>query len=192
MIEAMMTCVEQESGVKTGIFVPRYQDSRSGHILPALYDKSGNLTFAMSSGSLVRTETFRREGGYVDELFVGGVDFDFSLRLRSRGYLIRECTQALLLHEPSYPRNLTLFGVKILTTSNYSAMRRYYSERNRVWLRRMYMKDFPSLCLNLYWTSAKEYVKVLVGEKEKGRKLRLMLLGVLDGLAGKMGRTTRA
>jgi rhamnosyltransferase len=190
--EAMLSAYENNPRRDDiAILVPRYIDSRLKTILPASYDKQGNLKTAMTSGSFIPISIFSHQGWFEEDLFIGGVDFEYSLRIKSNNYLIEECKQVLLLHAPSSPRVHTLFGFSLFKTSNYSALRRYYSERNRVWIRRKYWKKFPTYCLGLYFSSLKEWTKILLGEVDKRVKFYYMGLGIRDGLLGRMGRNTQ-
>lgn len=128
-----------------GILVPTYTDSRLGTPLPANRVKRG-LEAAMTSGSLLRTEIFTRCGFFVDELFIDGVDYEFSLRLRRRGFVIEECPAAVLLHSPGEPKRHKLLGFNY-QTANYGPVRRYYQERNKIWIAKRYALSFPVFCL---------------------------------------------
>lgn len=173
---------------RLGILVPSYVDSRNGRPLPVPRNRKGELEFAMTSGSLMPIALLELQGWFEEGLFIGGIDFDYSLRLRRAGYLLLECREAVLLHAPSSPRMHTLFGFELFTTSNYSAVRRYYSERNRVWLRRRHLRHFPAMCLALYVSSFKEMIKVAVAENEKRKKIQYILKGIWDGWWNRMGR----
>jgi len=173
---------------QVALIVPRYVDRRTGRILPARYNGDGTLKFAMTSGSLMPLSLLEEQGWFEVGLFIGGIDFDYSLRVQCAGYKLLECKDAVLLHAPSSPRVHRLFGATIFMTSNYGAIRRYYSERNRVWLRRKYIGKFPAICLELYWSSLKEAIKVIIGEEDKWQKIRYIVWGMLDGWRGRKGR----
>jgi rhamnosyltransferase len=179
------------SGDRLAILVPRYVDKRSGISLPQDQEKSGGLQTAMTSGSLMRASLFREHGLFEEELFIDSVDSEYSLRLRSSGLVIEECDDAMLLHSPGQPTVLRLCGVRLFQTANYSAVRRYYQDRNRIWLTRKYWKKFPKFCLRLYRDSLKEHVKTLLGEDQKWNKCYCAGLGILDGLRGRMGKFDR-
>ncbi len=176
---------------RLGILVPRYVDKRSGIPLPQDLAKSGGLETAMTSGSLMRVSLFREHGLFEEELFIDSVDSEYSLRLRGSGYMIEECNDAMLLHSPGHPTVRRLFGVRLFQTANYSAVRRYYQDRNRIWLTRKYWRTFPKFCLRLYRDSFKEHAKTILGEDQKWQKCYLAGLGVLDGLRGRMGKFNR-
>lgn len=174
-------------GDRLGILVPHYLDSRLGTPLLQNTVQHG-LEAAMTSGSLLRLPTFAKIGDFVDELFIDGVDYEFSLRLRKAGYVIDECRDAMLLHSPGEPKRHTLLGLFRYQTANYSPVRRYYQERNKIWIARRYFRLFPVFCLKLFFFSSKDFVKILVAENNKGEKVRFFLRGVFDGVRERMGK----
>jgi rhamnosyltransferase len=186
-IDAMLDASRDRSN-EAAILVPQYVDSRRGHIIPPSYTGDGNLALTMTSGSFIKKSVFTQHGWFAEELFIGGVDYEYSLRLRSRGEVLKECRDAVLLHAPSTPRPFTVFGTTLFYTSNYGPLRRYYSERNRVWLLRKYGKRFPRLIYGLSQASLKDFIKLLLGESDKGSKISQMAQGVFDGLRTRMGR----
>lgn len=176
-------------GDRLGILVPRYVDRRFGVGLHQNAVATG-IEAAMTSGSLIRTGSFARFGLFVDELFIDGVDYEFSLRMRREGLIIGECPQATLLHSPGEPIQHKLFGRKIFQNANYSPLRIYYQQRNKIWVTKRYFWTFPIFCSMLFFYSTKDLLKMWLGEPEKGLKTRFFLRGVLDGLRGRMGKFT--
>lgn len=175
-------------GDRLGILVPRYIDKRSGSALPAIVVKAGGLEAAMTSGTLMRLSSFHQHGPFEEDLFIDAVDYEYSLRLRSRGYFIEECSQALLLHSPGSPRIYRFRGRYLFQTSNYSPARRYYQERNKVWVTRKYWKRFPFFCLKLFYFTSKDYLKCMLAENRKWDKFYYASMGIADGLLGRMGK----
>jgi rhamnosyltransferase len=174
---------------RIALLVPRYIDSRRGIPLPAVYAEDGSLQVAMTSGSLMPISIVSQEGWFEDSFFIGGVDYEYCLRLRSSGYSVEECADAVLLHAPADFRECCVNGVRLFATSNYSAGRRYYRERNTIWMIKKYWKSYPAFLAGMLSDSLKDGVKILLAETEKRRKVYYMALGVRDGLLGRMGRT---
>ena len=79
--------------------------------------------------------------------------------------------------------------MRLFSTSNYSAGRRYYRERNTIWMIKKYWTRYPAFFMGMLSDSVKDGVKILLAETEKRRKVYYMALGVRDGLLGRMGRT---
>lgn len=191
-METMLHAFENHSRRdRLAILVPRYIDKRSGSDLPAIAVSGGGLEAAMTSGTLMRLSTFHQYGPFEEGLFIDAVDYEYSLRLRSHGYFIEECGQALLLHSPGAPRVHTLQGKYLFRTSNYSPIRRYYQERNKVWVTKRYWKQFPFFCAKLFFFSSKDFIKCILAENRKWDKFYYGSLGIADGLRGRMGRLNK-
>lgn len=173
-------------GARLGILVPQYHDRRLNSEIPPNRVREG-LETAMTSGSLIRSRVFLEEGLFVDGLFIDVVDYEFSLRLRRAGYVIDQCAEAVLLHAPGEPVVHRFRGRRLFQTANYSPVRRYYQERNKIWLARHYFRPFPVFCAKLFLSSVKDFVKILLAESDKGIKCRFFLRGVFDGLRSRMG-----
>ncbi len=174
---------------RIGLLVPRYIDSRRGIPISAIYAKDGSLEVAMTSGSLMPISVFSHEGCFEDSFFIGGVDYEYCLRLRSMGYSIEECTDVVLMHAPADFTECKVKGARLFSTSNYSAGRRYYRERNTVWMIKKYWRRYPAFFAGMLSHSVKDGVKILLAETGKRRKVYYMALGVRDGLLGRMGKT---
>jgi len=175
-------------GKQLAILVPRYVDKRLGGTIPGISVKDGGLEAAMTSGSLLPVSIFRDHGFFEDALFIDGVDYEYSLRLRSRGLHIEEYTDAVLLHSPGAPRIHRFRGQYLFQTHNYSPVRRYYQERNKIWVTKRYWAKFPFFCVKLFYFSVKDYFKILFAEDNKWEKLRACFYGVADGVRERMGR----
>jgi rhamnosyltransferase len=173
---------------RIALLVPRYIDSRRGVPLPAIYADDGSLRVAMTSGSLIPVWIISQEGWFEDQLFIDGVDSEYCLRLRSSGYSLEECTEAFLLHTPADFTECRLKGFRTFWTPNYSAGRRYYRERNKIWILKKYWMKYPILRRTLS-DSLKDLIKILLAENDKGRKVSHMAMGVRDGFLGRMGKT---
>jgi rhamnosyltransferase len=174
-----------------GILVPTYADPMSLRPLPtAATLTDGTLATAITSGSLILAQTLQTHGLFVDELFIDSVDHEYSLRLRRAGLSLAACPNALLLHAMGTPRPHTLLGLLRIHSSNYSPVRRYYQERNKIWIVRHYAFDFPGFCLASLLRTLIDLTKVLWVEQDKAAKCRFMLRGIRDGIRGRMGRLT--
>jgi rhamnosyltransferase len=176
---------------RVALLVPRYIDSRLGTPLPPIYADNGSLQVAMTSGSLMPIAIFSQEGWFEESLFIDGVDYEYCLRLRSNGYSVEECTEAVLLHAPANFTEYRVNGSRLFVTSNYSAERRYYRDRNKIWMMRKYCTRYPAFILSALAGSLKDCVKILLAETDKRRKVFHMALGVRDGLLGRMGKTVQ-
>ena len=188
--EAMLACfVEIAATRKLGVLVPTYVDKRLGNAMESIFEHDGQMETAMTSGSMVRMETLATHGLFMDELFIDGVDHEFSLRLRAAGYTLEECRQAVLLHSPGSPTVHTLpWRAKPFHVANYPPIRRYYQERNKILLIRRYWREFGPFCVRQLHSGLKDLGKILLFETNKLVKLGHFFLGTWHGLMGRSGK----
>ena len=142
----------------------------------------------ITSGNLLRKEVFEKVGFFDDSLFIDLVDTDFCMRLNEKGIKMIKIRDAVLYH--SLGESKTIKGILgSFNTSNHSALRRYYMTRNRFYIWEKY-KGLNSFTLNrdkkLF---KKEFVKIILGEKDKLNKIKMVLRGYKDykkGIKGKL------
>ena len=135
--------------------------------------------FILTSGSLIKTEVFKTVGFFEEKLFIDKVDFDFSLRIKIKGFILKIAKNVYFIHELCKPKYR--FGIKI---TNMSAFRRYYSSRNAVIMFKKYFKKYPFKMIYILIRGsifiAPMYILLL--EKEKIKKIKNIYKGLFDGL----------
>jgi rhamnosyltransferase len=135
----------------------------------------------MSSGTLIRLETFERVGPFDDSLFIDCVDFDWGWRAQRMGIALRLCRAAVITHR---------LGEGCIAGVNYpSPIRHYFQYRNI--LRMMTRSHTPwawrlSQCLKL---PAKLMLIPLL-MPEKVLRLRFAFAGIRDAIRGRSGPWT--
>jgi rhamnosyltransferase len=174
-------------GERLALLVPRYLDPRTHIELEPWTLPEGGLQTTMTSGTLLPAEVVRRHGFFRDELFIDSVDDEYSLRLRRAGRVLDFAPGVTLLHSLGDPALARVAG-RSFRTANYSPIRRYYQERNRIWMLRHYGRDFPTYFRRVHVVSLKEFIKIALAERHRSRKLFYFLRGVFDGLRNRMGR----
>ncbi len=192
-VAAMRSCFADLCGPPSlAILVPRYVDRRFGSVLAPPARGDGHLEAATTSGSLMPIQIFEIAGFFAEELFIDGVDYEYSLRVRRLGFTIDECKNAILLHSPGTPTYHKGFGAKPFQAANYPPIRRYYQERNKIWVAKRYWRSFPHFCAKQFLTSAKDLVKIVLVEKGKTRKIHFFFRGIGDGLRNRTGKFKQA
>ena len=141
----------------------------------------------ITSGSLISLPVFERIGGFRDELFIDSVDDEYCMRARDRGFDVIETSAFGISHEIGKPKIVQFLG-KPRSTSNHSPIRRYYMARNRLVLAAKYLLSDPAWAFLLAKSLLREIVFVIIFEEEKVSKLKATLFGMLDALAGRMGK----
>ena len=141
----------------------------------------------ITSGNLLRAEVFDKVGFFDDSLFIDLVDTDFCMRLNEKNIKMIKVRDAILYHSLGESQSVkSIFGK--FNTSNHSALRRYYMTRNRFYIWEKY-KDLNSFTLNrdkkLF---KKEFIKIILGEKDKVNKIKMVFKGYKENKKGVRGK----
>lgn len=171
------------SQTDVGIICPAIEDRNTGLEYSPVSEGTEYIAQCITSGNLVRLEAWQRVGGFTEELFIDGVDFDFCIRLRDAGYKILRTHNVRLTQEVGHARRIPLPFHHQMTLLHHSPTRLYYIARNYLYIGRRYQQ-------RAHWTAevAKRMFIVLCFERDKWQKLRHMLLGIRDYRRGQMGR----
>src|SRR5215469_8072406 len=106
---------------------------RNRFVKPAAQLLTRPLLFAdlvITSGSMVRRDVVEQIGFPRSDFFMDFVDYEYCLRVRSRGYKIAVITQALLYHEVGNARKIRFFLGRQHLWSQHRPFREYYYSRN--------------------------------------------------------------
>jgi rhamnosyltransferase len=172
---------------RIGSIHPSYVDPETGVGPKIRRAPDGGPVVSLTSGALMPVWIFDKVGLFSTKYFIDYVDHEYCFRIRSAGYLIADSRTAVLLHSAGHPRGNSFFGFKFRPT-HHNAIRRYYISRNRIAVYRTYFAAFPIWIAGIMYDDLRETVKCFLGEKERSRKARSLLLGTWDGLTGKMGK----
>ena len=107
----------------------------------------GVVSYAITSGNLVRLSLFDHVGLYDEGFFIDCIDFDFCLRLRRAGYAIHRVSGALMRH--SLGETVELRGGILKYYAKHSPVRRYYMYRNFMYMAERYLLEFPRFVMKL-------------------------------------------
>jgi len=149
------------------------------------------VDLAIGSGMLVSIEAWEQLGRFGEHLFVDLVDTEFCLRARAHGYQIIATPRATLQHELGHVIQRRLCGLRVFPT-HHSAIRHYYINRNRIILAKRYARRFPSWLTYELLGAFKLFLKTVLFESDRLKKLRYMLWGTIDGLTGRSGPISRS
>lgn len=145
------------------------------------------VTMIITSGALIKIETFNKIGPFKDKLFIDYVDTEYCLRSISMGYEIILNCKAKLLHNLGDQKKVFCFGI-CLKPTNHAPIRHYYISRNRIYMLKKYAFKVPHwFCYDLLFGTML-IIKVILTEKNKRQKLKAFLTGLFDGINGKYGK----
>lgn len=189
--EGMVACMLNEysantNAIKIGMICPdiflsdkgvhQYPLCFGAYMIKKITGTSDNVDFAITSGSLIKLSVLDVVG-YMDELFfIDYIDYDFCLKLRSRGYKILYVRDASLKHKLG---DVKTSKTGILYTS-HQPKRIYYQTRNRLIVVRRYGVLFPSFAVMQLTLFVLKFFKILVIEDKKATRLRCYFAGIRD------------
>ena len=145
-----------------------------------------DVTMAVSSGSLVELETWRRLGGFDEGLFIDYVDVDYCLRVQRAGLGVVVAAGAGLDHRLGAREAGVVLGHAFRPT-HHAAFRHYYMARNRVWTWRRHACAMPHWAVFDLCFAGYNALRVLGLERDRWQKMKAIALGTWDGLRGRSG-----
>ena len=134
----------------------------------------------ITSGSLIRAEAFRDVGLMPESFFIDCIDHYFCLGLKQKGFNILVVRDAVLRHRLGEKTAHRLAGTTV-TVSHHSSLRRFHIFRNRIWMMRLYGKQFPGFVLHDSLASLFDIFRIIVFEDDKLAKLKAAGRGIIAG-----------
>jgi rhamnosyltransferase len=165
------------------IICPRIEDRNMGRQYARSDKGTEFIEHCITAGNLVRLSAWQTVGGFTEDLFIDGVDFDFCLKLQEYGYKILRTNNVFLLQEVGYGQAITLPFHKQISILNHSPLRLYYIARNYLYIGSQHHQF-------LHWAIevAKRMLIVIYFEQDKWQKLRYMFTGIHHYHKGIMGK----
>lgn len=138
----------------------------------------------ITSGNILNLKAYKEVGGFDEKLFIDEVDFDIGFRLLRNGYLLYQTDKINMNHKLGNTIYFKLFGKKIFSSMNHTYTRKYYIIRNRLEI----MKRYPEIKKEYSKTIIKDFFKMFLIEKDKYRKIKYSIKGVIDYKKGNFGK----
>lgn len=175
-----LTDYASTASASVGILCPCVDDRNMG--VQVAHNERGKVIIqrAITSGNLVRLSAWKNTGGYAEELFIDGVDFEFCLRMNKHGFQIHRVQQATLLHEMGRGRTVRIFG-RNASVMNHAPWRVYYIIRNYLYIGKKYNQRGVWL-MEVF----KRLFIIAVYEKQRPEKFKYAWKGIRHFFAGKM------
>lgn len=139
----------------------------------------------ITSGNFLKISDFLEVGGFNEDLFIDSVDFDYDERIESAGRgRIGYLKGYSLKHTIGNSIYVRFLG-RTLCSMNHSPIRYYYRSRNLFYLsksNKRFYKPFLRVMIVI------EIPKMLLFEKQRFSKLRMIIKGRIDAEKGKLGK----
>lgn len=147
---------------------------------------------AVATGQMVKTDVWHNVGGQKVDLFITAVDHEFCFRMLRAGYKILLVPKAVLEETAGPSPEIRQILWKKFVVPNYSADRYYYMYRNNIYLYKTYWRYVPGWILRNMVGNVTSYLKILLCEKDRGRKTWMIIRGHVDGILGRYGQLKKA
>jgi len=190
MVQEMIAAYKTYPGKnKIGIIGANPVDKNTGgsaYKIKCLHKPCIEEKVIISSGSLIPVEVFNQVGPLKDDYFIDGVDQEYCLRLRKKGYGVIVACQAKMMHSLGRPKVHKFLGMSLIP-ADYSPSRYYYISRNSLLMTKEYFFSEPHWIIQHLMGFIKRLVKMLLFEENKWVKVKSITKGIWHGLIGKAG-----
>lgn len=132
----------------------------------------------LTSGSLIKAESFDKVGLFDDKLFIEQVDNDFCYRLIKNKYKIKIAQNINFIQEIGNAKKI--YGCII---RNHKPKRKYYLSRNVAIMLKRYFFTAPYTTTRYFLGGTMfGWIKILLFEKDKCKKILSGFKGFIDGV----------
>jgi len=132
----------------------------------------------LTSGSLIKAESFDKVGLFDDKLFIEQVDNDFCYRLIKNKYKIKVAQNINFIQEIGNAKKI--FGCIV---RNHNPKRKYYLSRNVTIMLKRYFFVAPYTAIRYFLGGTIfSWIKIFLFEKDKCKKILSGFKGLFDGV----------
>ena len=132
----------------------------------------------LTSGSLIKAESFDKVGLFDDKLFIEQIDNDFCYRLIKNKYKIKIAQRINFIQEIGNAKKIFGFIVR-----NHNSKRKYYLSRNVTIMLKKYFFVAPYTTIRYFLGGTIfVWIKILLFEKDKCKKILSGFKGFVDGV----------
>ncbi|MBK9098365.1 MAG: glycosyltransferase [bacterium] len=175
-----------EGSNNVGLVTPIHGNKYGTHIKPVV-SKTEKVTMAMTSGNLISLDVYKRVGGFDEDFFLDYMDIEYCFKLHLHHYDLIRINDLVLDHNEADLTEISIFKKKV-HPHNHKPFRWYYKTRNMFLLRKKYKNIFPELFSIEFNSYLRMIARLILFEKYKIRKIKMILLGWWDYLNNKKGK----
>lgn len=133
----------------------------------------------ITSGCLLKLDSWKRLNGFDEAMFIDGVDFEFCYRMTKCGMKILRVNGVELNHEIGNITVRHFLGWKVIV-KNHSAFRKYYIAKNIIYMARK--RKNTLLVMKGMLQEIKLVGIVILYENDKKKKIARIYNGICDGV----------
>lgn len=138
------------------------------------YEEITDSLRVITSGCMMNLAAWKQAGGFLEDLFIDYVDYEFNERLLRAGFRIIRAHKSVILHELGRRTAHNYRGTTIYMT-NHSAFRRYYMTRNASFFFKKYRSKEEQRKYIKHLLRTSFYITLF--EKDRFKKILAILRG---------------
>jgi rhamnosyltransferase len=150
-----------------------------------------NVISIIASGSMIKSEVFKKIGLVKEEYFIDQIDFEYNIRMLDNGFNNVVLCNVVLCHSVGkQEQKINIFGWNLVKT-DYTPSRYYYIFRNKILLIKdckLFKKEKIKYLPFIFAVLSGRLLGMLLYEKNKIEKLYFIFKGLYDGLKGRYGK----
>ncbi|WP_197025163.1 glycosyltransferase [Butyrivibrio proteoclasticus] len=123
IISIYKSYIENNNTSEVAMLTPQYNYDRHPRTAKSGYRE---VTLTNLSGSMVSVDVLRIVGKFDEKFLIDGLDHEWCLRAKKKGYKIFECSQAVLNHNPARTKYISFLGKNIIGFGVSTEERHYY------------------------------------------------------------------
>jgi len=181
-VESVTHFIEKNSTLKFGVIALSREPSTQSTEIDYRVKRS-----LITSGSFFTFYVFEQVNGFNEDLFIDLVDYDFTSKIRQKGFKLIQLKKQGMLHSVGDLKRQKLFGISF-RVYNHSPFRLYYQVRNSFYFFKEFIFFDPALSLLLFTNIFLILFKAIIFEKSKIRRLYFITKGLFDGLFNRLGK----
>ena len=139
------------------------------------------VDWVITSGSAINLNTFNMTKGFDEKYFIDRVDYDYCMELKKVAKKIILVNNSFLYQQLGEGTQ-NYFG---FLYSEHSALRNYYTFRNRLYYADKFMKGFRKVIYK-FIGSIRHLLLIIIFDKNKYKKLKMIKRAFFDYTHGKM------
>ncbi len=189
LVECLLNIAKTDETI--GIASPVHSNKYGTHIKHN--NTNNNVSYVisvMTSGNLLSLNVFKKTGEFCDDFFIDYVDIEYCIRLNYKNYKVVQLNNLILEHKEANISEKNFFLRKFYPTNN-APFRWYYKTRNLLYLRDKYKKIFPGPLKIEYNTYLRNILKIIIFEKQKITKIKMIIYGYIDYRNNKLGKSQK-
>lgn len=175
--------------VHVGLLNANQRSKRSGQIAVRCTFSSQTFTEAktvITSGSLMSVGAYAAVGPFREDFFIEGVDLEYCLRLRIRGFRVLVSCRPLMTHSAGSMEEHRL-GNRVVLVPNHAPWRYYYMTRNLLRIFAVYLVLDPGWVAVALRNLVRTFIRMVLFEDQRAAKLKCVMIGAWDAFTGSHG-----